>query len=705
MEAAECGPASLGIILGSYGRFIPLEVLRMECSVNREGTNAKNLIDVGKQYGLDGKGTRMDLDELEALSAPAILFWEFNHFLVLEGFSKNKVFLNDPATGPRSVNREEFNRGFTGIVLLFEPTTEFISEGKPRSLLKEIILRISQTRSSFFYLFLTALLLLLPGLALPALVRLFIDQFVVTQILSWKWQFSLSLFLAFLFGGGIIALQQFVSNRLKSRLSIHFSETFLWHMLKLPIAFYEQRFSGEIVQRILANERVAQKISGDFVRTFFDLSVIFVYGIIILQYNWIIGAIAFAAAFVNIGLFMLIQRSRSNDYAKIQQKVGKWVGSSVSALQQIETVKAAGLEEEVFHRFASGYAENITTGQQIEKKDSLLSAVPILLQGLVVAALLSLGTLFVLEGKLTLGMLAALEILLLSFLGPVNRLVNFGMTMQNLQMDIGRLNDVLDYEVDPLYKREKKRATTGSGKLEGYLEFRSVDFGYNLREPAFVQDLSFTIKPGQRIALVGPSGSGKSTIAKLALGLYRPWKGEILYDGKPIEEVPHEILRHSLSSVDQTIFLFSGTIRENLTFWNPSVSDQMLVQAAKEAGIHEEIILREKGYDSQLLERGENLSGGQKQRLEIARALLYRPSIFIMDEATSSLDSQAEKEISDKIRRRGLSTLIISHRLSTIQDCDEIIVLESGKIVQRGHHEELKEAKGLYRELVRSEKP
>jgi len=704
MEAVECGPASLGMILGYFGYFLPLEALRLDCAVDREGTNAKILIDVGKKYGLDGKGIRIELDEIEKLSSPVIVFWEYNHFLVLEGVKKDKVFLNDPATGSRSMSREEFKRGFTGIVLKFTPASEFVKKGKPRSILKDVLLKLTSAKSSLILLFVTTFLLLLPGLALPAFIRFFVDQVIAAQIFSWYSQITLGLFFAFFYGAAVIMLQQFVSNRLESKLSIDFSSAFFKHVLKLPIAFYAARFSGEIVQRILANERVARSISTDFLKVFFDLSVIVVYGAIILSYSWIIGVIACLAAFINIALFIWFQELRSNDYVKKQQEGGKWTTSTAFALQQIKTIKASGLEESVFNRFASGYAQNISIEQKLEEKDSLLSAVPVLLQGLVIAGLLLLGTLFVLEGKLTIGMLAALAILLLSFLSPINRLVNFGMKMQNLKTDINRLNDVLEYEVDPLYKNINTNKSSEKEKLNGHLEFRNVTFGYNPIEPAIIEDLSFTIKPGHKVALVGPSGVGKSTIVKLALGLYRPWKGEILYDGRSIDDIPHDIFHRSISSVDQAIFLFSGSIRENLSLWDLSVTNQMLIEAAKDAKIHEEILSRKDGYDAKLYENGDNLSGGQRQQLEIARALLYRPSILILDEATSALDPQTEKEINDMIRQKGVSKLMITQRISSIQDCDEIIILEAGKVLERGIHQELKEANGLYQKLFTSEK-
>ncbi len=704
MEAVECGAACLGIILGYWGRFVPLEKLRLDCGVSRDGSNALNMIKAAKTYGLEAKGFRKSAEQIKTLELPAVALWEYNHFIVIEGFKNNKVYINDPAFGPQTITFEEFTEGYSGIVITFTPSDAFEKGGKPLSLTKELVQRLTRVHRPLFYLFLAGICLLLPGLALPAFSRLFVDRILLTQGFPWKGVFFISILLVAIVGALLTWLQNYFLNRLNGRLSIEFSSHFLWHILRLPVSFYSQRFPGEIGYRANLNNQIAMMMTGPLASTSIAFLLVIFYGIVMLQYDVLIGLTGFAAALANIGVFLWIQRARIDAYARKQQEVGKWVGNAIGLLQRMETIKATGLENDAFSRYAGLYTKSINAQQEIGKKDVILGTVPPLMQALAMAGLLTLGSIRVMEGKLTFGMLIALQTLMTGFLTPIARFLNFGQTMQNIKANIGRINDVLKYKIDPIYEeRASLTSTTESIKLEGQLEFKNVTFGYSSLAPPLIEKLSFSIKPGQRLALVGPSGCGKSTLAKLAAGLFSPWEGEILYDGKPLKEIPPEVYYHSIGHVDQDISLFSGTIRENLTLWNDAVKEESIIQATEDSAIHDEIMQREHGYENLIAEGGKNLSGGQKQRLEIARALLYSPSILIMDEATSALDSETEKEISDKIRRRGCSALMIAHRLSTIQDCDEILVLEKGKEVQRGSHEELKKQEGLYRELIESE--
>ncbi len=703
MEAVECGAASLAIVLGYWGRFLPLEQLREDCAVSRDGSNALNIIKAARKYGLEGKGYRKSAEEVEQIQSPCIFLWEYNHFMVLEGIGRDKVFVNDPAMGPRTLTREEFEEGYSGIVLTFTPTEEFQRGGAPFSLWKEFRVRLRHVSSSLGYLFLAGLCLILPGLALAAFLRIFLDYIAAFNERSGGGFFLLSIALIIGIAGMLMGLQRYILMRLNGRLSIEFSGKFLWHLLRLPVMFYTQRYPGEVAYRTNLNNVVATQMTGTLATTSIDLLLIFFYGAAMMLYDWTVGLIGWGALLANLGVFLWIQRSRADAYARLQQEYGKWIGSALGALQNIEAIKARGMEADFFARYAGYYAKNQNAYQEIGKKDAVLGTVPVLLQGLSLAAVLSLGSLRILEGKLTFGQLMALQALMISFLMPIARFVNFGQMMQTVKTNVNRLNDTLRCEVDPIYSLRKEYVKEDGVKLKGSLEFKNVTFGYDRSKEPLLDALSFTIEPGRRLALVGPSGCGKSTIAKLAMGLYQPWSGEITVDGRPLAEISLEEFTHSIAHVDQEIFLFSGTIRENLSLWNQTVTDEMLVDAAKDAGIHDEILLREKGYDSVLTERGRNLSGGQKQRLEIARALLYRPSLLVMDEATSALDSEREKMISDKIRKRGCSVLMIAHRLSTIQDCDEILVLQKGKVIQRGTHEALKKEPGIYKELIESE--
>lgn len=700
MEAVECGAACLGMILGYHGRYVPLEQLRLECGVSRDGSNALNLIKAARAYGLEGQGKKTPAAELKKLTAPFIILWEYNHFVVVDGFDKHHVHVNDPACGPRTLTFEEFEEAYSGIVLTFTKTEAFQASGKRPSLTKELFERLVSVRTPLLYLLLAGLCLLLPGLALPAFTRLFVDTLDVASMRGWKEIFFISLLLVALVGGLLTWLQHYYLNRLNSRLAIGFSGHFIWHILRLPIMFYMQRFSGEIAYRTTLNTTVAQQMTGSLATTCIDTLLVVFYGIVMLSYDLVVGLTAFAAGLIILGVFLWVQRSRGDAYARKQHELGKWIGNTIGSLQQIETIKAIGLENDAFTRHAGYTTKNLNAQQEISKKDAWLSTTPVACQALAFVAILSVGTWRLLEGHLSYGMFLALQTLLIGFLTPITRFVNFGQTMQTIRTDITRLNDVLKNPIDPIYEKREKRSTTSKLKLDGKLEFRDVTFGYSPLAEPLLKGLSFTLNPGERVALVGPSGCGKSTIAKLACGLLQPWEGEVLYDGVPLHEIPAETFYHSIGYVDQEIFLFSGTVRENLTLWNPAVDEQMLLKAAEDSAIHEEVLLRKGGYEYLLAEGGKNLSGGQRQRMEIARALVYAPSLLIMDEATSALDSETEKTISDNTRRRGCSALMIAHRLSTIRDCDEILVLDRGKLVERGTHTSLKQKHGLYAQLV-----
>ena len=704
MENAECGAACLSILLAYHGRFVPMEKLRVACGVSRDGSNALNLIKAAKEFGFDGQGTWQGLSEIYEVKQPAILFWNYNHFVVLEGFSQDGVYLNDPAFGPRTVSYEEFDEAFTGIALHFHTTKSFKKGGAAQGLWCDLKERLTPVKSSLIFILIAGLCLLIPGLALPAFTRIFIDNILVSNILPWKQAFLGALGIGMLLAWVLSWTQQYFLNRLSAKLSIRFSSDFLWHILRLPVTFYYQRYSAEIATRMSFNNQVAQTITGTLATTTIDLVLVVFYGAVMLMYDVTVASIGILAGIMSLVVMRLIQRTRTDIYARLQKQQAQSSGYTIGAIQQVETIKATGTEADAFDNFVGYETNKINSLQAIGEKDAILAATPILFQGLAMAALLGIGGWRIMKGDLSVGTLIALQMLLLSFLQPVTRFVNFGQLMQFMKVNLMRLDDVLNNPIDRIYtKRKFEEREDKLLKLDGYLEFKNVTFGYSPLAPPLIENLSIKIKPGQRIALVGPSGSGKSTISKLSTGLFQPWSGEIIYDGKPYEAHPAEVMHRSLASVDQEIFLFSGTVRDNITLWDSTVPDDMLIEAAEDASIHDDILNRPNGYDMQLIEGGRNLSGGQRQRLEIARALLYSPSLLIMDEATSALDSRTEKIIMNRIRKRGCSAIMVAHRLSTIQDCDEIIVLERGKVVERGTHEELKKLGKVYNNLIESE--
>jgi len=704
MEAAECGVACLAMVLAYYGKWLSLEQLRLDCGVTRDGSNALKMINAARKYGLEGTAYRKEAEDLKTTELPAILLWEFRHYVVLEGILKDRVYLNDPALGRYSLPFKDFVRKYSGIVITFEKLDTFQKGGRPPAFLKDLLQRLKFAPTAISFLFLTGLLLVIPGIALPILMRIFIDDFLVSPHDSWQKNFFLALFIAILMAGILTSLRQICLKRLNIRLSLIFTSRFIWHLLRLPISFYTQRYSAEIAYRTSLNDAVTQILTGSLAPTFVDLFLTTFYAFCIFLYDTVIGLLCLATLAINMIFMSLIQKSRANAYARLQQEYGKSVGIALGVIQQIDTIKAAGIESSIFANLSGYLAKNANAYQNIATKDAYLATVPMFFQTLASASILSYGAWRVIEGNLTLGMLMALFILLQSFLAPIGRFVNFGQTIQNMKVDLARLNDVLKNPQDRMYQ-PRTIVPLKKAKLNGIVEFKDVAFGYAPLDPPLIENLSFQLTPGKRIAIVGPVGCGKTTVAKLCSGLYPVRSGEILYDGLPMLEIDPLIFQNSLSTVDQEILMLEGTVWDNLTLWDTTITEEMVFSATKDAEIHEDILRRhDLGYKAPISEGGKNLSGGQRQRIEIARALIRNPSILIMDEATSALDSETEKMISDNIRRRGCSCIMIAHRLSTVQDCDEILIFDKGKIVNRGTHQQLKEQEGLYRTLVLGER-
>ncbi|MFN6516330.1 MAG: NHLP family bacteriocin export ABC transporter peptidase/permease/ATPase subunit [Nostoc sp. CreGUA01] len=747
MEMVECGAAALGIILSYYGRIVPLAKLREECGVSRDGSKAFNILKAAKNYGLNAKGLKLSLEQVTTTRLPYIAFWNFNHFLVVEGYTKKRVYLNDPASGRRTVSWEEFDRSYTGVVLVMEPGADFQKGGKKNHIVSALSSRLQNSWGTIVFCLLAGLLLTLPRLAVPAFSQVFIDEILVQDRQEWLRPLLLGMGITTILRALLARLRLTYLRRLMVKLSVSTSGQFLWHILRLPMGFYDQRFAGEISSRMQLNDRVAQRLSGPLATTIIDAVMMVFYLLIMIQYDRLLSAIALCFAAINIFALLFLSQTRVDANMRLAQEYGKVGGVTVSGIQTIETIKASGLESDLFARFAGYYAKALNAQQELNLQTQILTTLPTILTALTTASILLVGGLRVMNGNLSIGMLVAYQSLTLSFLEPVNSLVNFGSTLQDLEADLNRLDDVLQNPVDlEVEEKEEDAGTRGRGdagtrgrgdagtrgrgdagtrgrggmekefsasprlplsasssspwQLHGHIELRNVTFGYSRVERPLIENFSLVVKPGERIALVGGSGSGKSTIAKLICGLYQPWEGEICFDGVERSHIQRFVLANSLAMVEQDIFLFAGSVRENITLWDATVSEADLVQACQDAAIHDAIVSLPGKYDFELIEGGMNISGGQRQRLEIARALVRNPQVLVLDEATSALDAETELIINRNLQERGCSCIVVAHRLSTIRDCHEIIVLEQGKIVQRGTHEELWHQGGSYFRLL-----
>ncbi len=714
MEAVECGAAALAIVLQYFGKIIPLETLRVDCGVSRDGSKASNIVKIGRKYGLEVQGYRKEPEQLKEMPLPMVIHWNFNHFLVVEGFKKDRVYLNDPASGPRIVSEEEFDQSFTGVVITFKKGESFVPSGEKPSMLAALRSRLVGSERALLFAVLAGLVLAIPGLAIPVFTQVFIDDILLGKMEHWLMPLVFGLLATALIRIGLTWLQQYYLLLLETKLTLTTSSRFFWHILRLPVEFYMQRFGGEIGSRVMINDTVAKVVSRDLVVTLLNLVMMIFYFVLMLQYNVLLTLVGVASAMLNVIYLRLISQKRVDQNQKLLQERGKLYGISMAGLQIMETLKAGGIESDFFSVWSGTQAKVMNSEQQFETSSIYLLSVPGFLTALNMAVIIAVGGLAVLDGNLTIGMLVAFQFLMSGFIAPVNELVNMGSKLQELEGDLNRLDDVLRHPVDKQFQanredelEDKKEDSFDRSvlqlkpKLAGYVELKNVDFGYSKLEPPLIEKFSLTLKPGERVALVGGSGSGKSTLAKLIAGIFTPWSGEILFDEKPRGSIPPAILYNSLAVVDQEISVFEGTVRDNLTLWDDTKKENVIVKAAKDACVHDIILERQGDYNHLLAEGGRNFSGGQLQRIEIARALVTNPTILILDEATSALDAKTELEVSEDIRRRGCTTIIVAHRLSTIRDCDEIIVLSKGKVSERGTHEELKKIDGgLYAGLI-----
>ncbi|MEU1807003.1 NHLP family bacteriocin export ABC transporter peptidase/permease/ATPase subunit [Streptomyces sp. NPDC019937] len=707
MEALECGAASLAMVLAHYGRHVPLEELRIACGVSRDGSRASNLLKAARSYGLRAKGMQMEPEALAEVRAPAILFWEFNHYVVYDGmgrrFGKRGVHINDPDKGRRFVTTEEFGSSFTGVCLVFEPEDDFRRGGRRPGVLDALPARLRGTGGTLLASLLASLLLVVVGATVPALSRTFIDTFIVGGQTSMLPPLFASMAVAVVLTAVLTGVQQ--ANLLRGRIisSTLGSARFLRHLLRLPVTFFAQRSPADLVQRLRSNDTVAETLARDLAAAAVDGIVVVLYAVLLWTYDPQLTMVGVGLALLNVVAMRVVIRLRATRTQKLRADTARLTTTAYTGLQLIETMKATGGESGYFRRWAGQHAITLEEQQRLGVPSAALAVVAPTLATLNSALILWIGGLRAVEGHLSIGLLVAFQALVTRFTAPITRLNGVAGRIQDFSADVARLKDVERFPADTLHTRDEGQPDAdGARRLTGHVTLENITFGYNPLDEPLLRGFSLSVGPGRQVALVGGSGSGKSTVSRLVSGLYSPWEGAIRIDGQRLEDIPRGRLAASVSFVDQDVFLFEGTVRDNVALWDPSIPDDAVVAALRDAALYDDVIARRPGgIHGRVEQDGRNFSGGQRQRLEIARALVRRPSVLVLDEVTSALDAQTEQTVMDSLRRRGCACVVIAHRLSTVRDSDEILVLDRGTVVERGRHEDLAVAGGPYAELMK----
>lgn len=703
LEALECGAACLCMVAAYYKKWIPLTQVRSDCGVSRDGSIAKNVLNAGRSYGFEASGYRVEPVAIEEITFPAIIHWNFNHFVVICGVDrkKNKVYINDPARGRVTVTMEEFDKAFTGIALSFVPGENFKAGGKPKSIYGFIKKCLRGSLLSFILVFIVSLVVELIGVADPLFGKIFVDNILSMKNPEWLLPFLGVMFVVLLLQVLIGIIRSIYWRKIEGKFAISSSAEFMWQVLRLPLEFFSQRYIGDIVVRQESTSRIAvtliQKLAPIVIQIF---SLIF-YFLIMINYSWVLTIIGVTVMILNI----FIARYTSKKMLDFQRAAipndGKLSSVTYSGFQMIETIKSTGAENGYFERWAGYYAKQNNASVDITKFIQYIGSIPDIIQNLSNTVLLMSGVYIIINGNFTIGMLTAFQSFLLKFFSPIKNFIDIYQNLVTMKCDVERVEDVMDYPKDENVVLDENPKE--DEQLSGNIEINNITFGYNKLAPPLIENFSLSLRPGGRVAIVGGSGSGKSTIAKLIMGLYKIWDGEILFDGKKREEIDNYMFHSSVSMVDQEKTMFNDTIRNNIKMWDESIEDFAMILASRDADIHRDIIKRPNGYDHVIREGGKDFSGGQCQRIEISRVLSQEPTVIIFDEATSALDAKTEQIVMNNIRNLGCTCIIIAHRLSTIRDCDEIIVLDKGKAIERGTHEELMEKGTVYKDLVITE--
>jgi len=695
IEVSECGAVALGIIAAYYGSWLSLEDLRARCGVSRDGSRASSIVSAAKEMGFEVTALRGEPEALHSANEPMIIHWGLDHFLVLESYHNGSWHLNDPARGRRHVNDQEFRKQFSGIILKLKPGPAFKPMGTAPNVLRALMERLQGSNLAIVLACTTSIILVVPGILSPAFRRVLMDQVLSKGLSEWLWPLIGVVIASGVFSALATWLQIKIQHSIETRLAIVGGIAFMQRVLCLPMAFFSQRSSPSVADRVMMNDRVASMLATEIGSNIMSLMMAISYMVVMLMLDFQMGLIAvFSACALVGGLFFLYNRLKDRQQILLNEQ-GLAMAEGKHGLSMIEVYRASGTQQLLLDRLLARQARVMNLKQSLMFGRAALRYLPAFITAIASAATLGTGGMLILEGKMSLGELIAFQFLLASFLAPVGRLVQIAPKLQEFQESVRLLDDTMRHPMAEEFLASPS-APAIINRLSGSIELCDVTFGFSRLAPPLIKGVSLKIRPGERVGIVGGSGSGKSTLAMLIAGLHEPWSGHVLLNGEPIRRLPRDTLRQSLQVVSQSTAIFTGTIRENIVLWDNTISNERLYQAARDAVIHDFIMERSESYESRIFAGGNNLSGGQRARIEIARALVQDPSILIMDEATAALDYKTEADLMSNLRRRGSTILTIAHRLSAIRDCDNIIVMQSGEIVEEGDIMALRQRNGNF---------
>lgn len=695
LSATDCGAAALSMVLRYHGREIPLNEIRQSLGVGRNGTTAAALLRAGRLYGLRGRGVRAEIDDLSSLPPGTILFWEFAHYVVMDRVADTYVKIVDPAAGRRRVPIAKFRRAFTGVALIFEPTEEFKpGSAKPErawALLKEILDR----RGLLLRILSISGLIQILSAAMPLLTGVLIDRVVPNRDYSLLVILAAGYVVFQVFGTLATFIRAHLLLYLQTQVEASFTLRFLDHLIDLPYSFFQQRTSGDLMMRLGSNASIKEILTSTTLSTLMDGFMVSLYLVLLMLVNVPLTLVIMAVAAGRI-LFVVVMRHKQRELlAENLEITARSQTHQVEMLSGMETLKAMGLEHRAAENWANLFVDGLNVSVQRGRLDAVFNTLQNVLSTASTLAVMFYGTFLVLRGTFTLGTMVAFSALAAGFFGPLTNLISAGVQFQMLESYLERINDVINTAPE-----QRAGSAALAGPLKGAIALDHVSFRYAKSDPLTLEDVSLAVTPGSRVALVGRTGSGKSTLARLMAGLYEPSSGRILFDDRDLQTLDLRSVRSQLGMVTQETQLFGGSVRQNIALAEPQMGLDRVIQAAKLACIHDDIVAMPMGYETILADRGLSLSGGQRQRLALARALACRPAILVLDEATSHLDAVTEELVNHNLKSLNCTRVVIAHRMNTIRDANLIVLVEGGSIVSQGSHELLLRTCPQYAELL-----